>query len=261
VTGANTLVIRTPEGVEFGLPLAGPVSRMLAYSVDLAVIGAIELALDKVLAVLQFFGPDTAGAVSVAVYFAISLVYMSLAEWFWRGQSVGKKLLGLRVVEASGMRLELPQVIVRNLMRFIDALPLLYLVGAAACVLNRRRQRLGDLVAGTVVIRIPKLAEPNLDQLRGSKYNSLAEQRHLAARLRHKATPEIARLAFEAVLRRDELEPASRLVLFHELADHFRALVVYPAEVVEQLSDEQYVRGVVEVLFTRTQGEVAAMRA
>jgi hypothetical protein len=173
-------------------------------------------------------------------------------------------LLGLRVVEASGMRLELPQVIVRNLMRFIDAMPLLYLVGATACVLNRRRQRLGDLVAGTVVIRIPKLAEPNasynFDQLRGSKYNSLAEQRHLAARLRHKVTPEVARLAFEALLRRDELEPASRLVLFRELADHFRALVVYPAEVVEQLSDEQYVRGVVEVLFTRTQGEVAAMR-
>jgi uncharacterized RDD family membrane protein YckC len=248
--GTNTLVIRTPEGIEFGLRLAGPFSRMLAYSIDLAVIGAFGFVLQRLLAPLRFFGEDASGALITAFYFTISLIYMSLAEWTWRGQSVGKRLLGLRVVEANGLRLELPQVIVRNLMRFIDALPVLYLVGAVSCVLNRRRQRLGDVVAGTVVVRTPKLAEPNLDQLRGNKYNSLAEHRHLAARLRQKATPEIARLAFEAVLRRDEFEPASRLVLFNELADHFRALVAYPAEAVEQLSDEQYVRGVVEVLFT-----------
>jgi len=224
---------------------------MLAYTIDLAVVVALGQLLEKVVQPLRFFGEDLSTALITAFYFAISLIYMSLAEWFWRGQSVGKRLLGLRVVEASGLRLELPQVIVRNLMRFIDALPALYLVGAVACVLNRRRQRLGDLVAGTVVIRMPKLAGPNLDELRGSKYNSLAEQRHLAARLRQKVTPEVARLAFEAVLRREELEPASRLALFHELADYFRELVSYPAEIVEQLSDEQYVRGVVDVLFTR----------
>jgi uncharacterized RDD family membrane protein YckC len=260
VTSGNTLIIRTPEGVEFGLPLAGPFSRMLAYSIDLAVIAAVGSVLEKLLAPLQFFGEDTSTALVVALYFVISLVYMSLAEWIWRGQSVGKRLLGLRVVEASGLRLELPQVIVRNLMRFIDALPALYLVGAVACVLNRRRQRLGDLVAGTVVIRTPKLAGPNLDELRGSKYNSLAEQRHLAARLRQKVAPEVARLAFEAVLRREELEPSSRLVLFRELADYFRELVAYPAEVVEQLSDEQYVRGVVDVLFTRAAGQRPALQ-
>ncbi len=251
MTGTNTLVIRTPEGVEFGLPLAGPFSRMLAYTIDLAVIVALGQLLEKLIQPLRFFGEDLSTALITAFYFAISLIYMSLAEWMWRGQSVGKRLLGLRVVEASGLRLELPQVIVRNLMRFIDALPALYLVGAVSCVLNRRRQRLGDLVAGTVVIRTPKLAGPNLEELRGSKYNSLAEQRHLAARLRQKVAPELARLAFEAVLRREELEPASRLALFHELADYFRELVSYPAEIVEQLSDEQYVRGVVDVLFTR----------
>ncbi|HLK49317.1 MAG TPA: RDD family protein [Bryobacteraceae bacterium] len=251
MTGTNTLVIRTPEGVEFGLPLAGPFSRMLAYSIDLAVIVALGRLLQQLVQPLRFFGEDLSTALITAFYFAISLIYMSLAEWFWRGQSVGKRVLGLRVVEASGLRLELPQVIVRNLMRFIDALPALYLVGAVTCALNRRRQRLGDLVAGTVVIRTPKLAGPNLDELRGSKYNSLAEQRHLAARLRQKVAPEVARLAFEAVLRREELGPASRLALFHELADYFRGLVAYPPEIVEQLSDEQYVRGVVDVLFTR----------
>jgi len=140
-------------------------------------------------------------------------------------------------------------VIVRNLMRLIDALPALYLVGGITCVVSRHRQRLGDLAAGTAVIRAPKLARPNLEQLLGGKYNSLAEIRHLAARLRQKVKPEIGAIALEALLRRDEIEPGARLQLFGDMAGHFRALVEYPPEVAEQLSDEQYVRNVVEILF------------
>jgi uncharacterized RDD family membrane protein YckC len=254
MTRADTLAIRTPEGIEFHLPLAGPFTRMLAYSIDFAVILAIEQAVERLLGPLALFGADAMQAVGLVLYFAISVLYCAILEWLWRGQTVGKRLLGLRVVEASGLKLEPAQVVVRNLMRFIDFLPLFYLVGVITCVLNSRRQRLGDIVAGTVVVRAPKLSEPDLEQLRGGKYNSLAEQRHLAARLRHKVSPEVAQLAFEAVLRRGELEPGSRLLLFHELADYFRGVVVYPAEVVEQLSDEQYVRNVVEVLFARTSG-------
>jgi uncharacterized RDD family membrane protein YckC len=227
---------------------------MLAYSVDFAVILAIGQALDRALAPLALFGQDAMVAVNTVLYFAISVLYCAILEWLWRGQSIGKRFLGLRVVEASGMKLEPAQVVVRNLMRFIDFLPGFYLLGVLVCVLNSRRQRLGDIVAGTVVVRSSKLSEPDLAQLLGGKYNSLAEQRHLAARLRHKVSPEVARLAFEAVLRRSELEPAPRLKLFRELADYFRGLVAYPAEAVEQLSDEQYVRNVVEVLFARTKG-------
>ena len=134
-------------------------------------------------------------------------------------------------------------------MRFVDALPLLYLVGGIACVVSRRRQRLGDLAAGTVVIRTPKLAPPDLDQVLGSKYNSLAEHRHLAARLRQKTRPEVARLALETLLRRDQLSAGARVQVFRDLADYFRPLASYPAEVVEQLSDEAYVRDVVEILY------------
>jgi hypothetical protein len=118
-------------------------------------------------------------------------------------------------------------------------------------VLSRRRQRLGDLAAGTVVVRAPRLFEPNLDQLRSGKYNSLAESRHLAARLRQKTEPEVAAIAVEALLRRDDLRPEARLALFRALADYFRALAAYPPEVVEQISDEQYVRNAVEVVFRR----------
>ena len=167
---------------------------------------------------------------------------------------MGKRLLGLRVVDAGGFRLEPSQVIVRNLMRFVDGLPALYLVGGIACLVSRHRQRLGDLAAGTVVIRAPKVSRPDLDQLLGGKYNSLAEIRHLAARLRQKVRPEMGSIAVEALLRRDEIEPEARLALFGEMARHFRGLVEYPPEIVEQLSDEQYVRNVVEVLFRSANG-------
>jgi len=245
----QTLTIRTPEGIEFALPLAGPVSRMLALVVDLAVVMTIGRVAQQILAPLGFLGKDFSEAIKILAYFVISLVYMALAEWLWRGQTVGKRLLRLRVVDAGGMRLEPSQVIVRNLMRFIDALPALYLVGGIACLVNRHRQRLGDLAAGTVVTRAPRLSRPDLDRILGGKFNSLAETRHLAARLRQKVSPELGAIALEALLRRGEIEPQARLALFGEMADHFRSVVAYPPEVVEQISDEQYVRDVVEVLF------------
>jgi uncharacterized RDD family membrane protein YckC len=249
MTRDGGLVIRTPEGIEFSLPLAGPISRMLALAIDLAVIAMLGSLIQKVLAPLAIFGADFAGAMNIVAYFVISLVYAAAAEWAWRGQTVGKRLLRLRVVDASGLRLEPAQVIVRNLMRFVDALPALYLVGGIACVVSRRRQRLGDLAAGTAVIRTPKFAPPDLDQVLGSKYNSLAEHRHLAARLRQKTRPEVARLALETLLRRDQLSAGARVQVFRDLADYFRPLASYPPEVVEQLSDEAYVRDVVEILY------------
>jgi uncharacterized RDD family membrane protein YckC len=203
----------------------------------------------QILGPLGFLGKDFSEAVLVVAYFVISLGYMGLAEWLWRGQTVGKRLLGLRVVDAAGLRLEPSQVIVRNLMRFVDGLPAFYLLGGIASIVSQHRQRLGDLAAGTVVIRAPRLGRPDLDQLLGGKYNSLAEIRHLAARLRQKVRPEMGAIALEALLRRDEIAPQARLALFGEMAQYFRGLVEYPPEVREQLSDEKYVRDVVEIVF------------
>jgi len=246
---SDKLVIRTPEGVEFALPLAGIFSRMIAFATDLAVIAMIQGVLDQILAPLQVFGQDISQGVKVVLFFVIYLVYGALAEWLWNGQTVGKRLMGLRVMDSRGMRLEPSQVMVRNLMRFIDGLPLLYLVGGIACVLSRHQQRLGDLAAGTVVVRIPKVASPDLSQLLGGKFNSLAEHRHLAARLRQRVAPAVAGVALESLLRRDQLRPEARLGVFADLAAYFRSLVSYPAAETEQLSDEQYVRDVVEVVF------------
>jgi uncharacterized RDD family membrane protein YckC len=259
VNPSNTLAIRTPEGIEFALPLAGPFSRMLAFVIDLAAISAISDLLEKILAPLVVFGTDLSGALQLVALFVIFIAYGSLTEWFWRGQTLGKRVMGLRVVDSRGLRLEPSQVIVRNLMRFVDTLPILYLVGGVACVLNRHRQRLGDIAAGTVVVRSPRIEQPDLNQLLGGKYNSLAARRHLAARLRQKVAPETAQVALQALLRRDDLDPAARLEVFAALADYFRRLVPYPPEVAEQIADEQYTRDVVEILYLRAPGSIGTL--
>jgi len=243
------LTIRTPEGIEFSLPLAGPFSRMLALAVDLAVIAAAGRLLEQLAAPLVVLGVDFAGAITIVAYYAMSLIYAALAEWLWRGQTIGKRLFGLRVVDASGLRLEPAQVIVRNLMRFVDLLPAAYLVGGIACVLSRRRQRLGDMAAGTVVIRTARPGRPDLSQVLGGKYNTLAESRHLAARLRQKTSPEAARIALETLLRRDRLSADARAEVFRELAEYFREVATYPPEMTEQLPNEAYVRDAVEILY------------
>ena len=122
-------------------------------------------------------------------------------------------------------------------------------VGGVACLFTRNAQRLGDVAANTVVIRTPRIAVPDLAQVAAGKFNSLAGHPHLVARLRQHVSPAEASLALRAVLRRESLTPAARVHLFGEIAAHLRSLVLFPQVATEGLSDEQYVRNAVELLF------------
>ena len=249
----NTLLIRTPEGVLFSQLLAGPVSRFTAWIIDFVCIMAATSALGMVIGFLSIFSVGVAQAIQIILFFVISIGYRMVLEWHWRGQTLGKRFLRLRVVDAQGLHLTLSQIVIRNLLRFIDALPLCYLVGGIACVVSRRAQRLGDFAANTVVVRNPKLTEPDLDQLLSGKYNSFREHPHLEARLRQRVSTMEAGLALQALLRRDQLEPRARVELFSQIADHFRSKAEFPAEATDGITDEQYVRNVVDVLYrTRT---------
>jgi len=245
----SELRIRTPEGIAFAYPLAGPVTRCMAWGVDLAVILALVLATGKVVAVLSIVSPDIASAFSTISFFIVSIGYGVVTEWAWRGQTVGKRIMRLRVMDAQGLRLQFHQILMRNLLRFADLLPGCYLVGGLAMVLSQRAQRLGDLAANTVVVHIPKHAEPDLDQLLAGKFNSFRQFPHLEARLRQRATPEEARLALQALVRRDNLEPDARVRLFADLAEHFKTLTAFPPEATDAMPDEQYIRNVVDILF------------
>jgi uncharacterized RDD family membrane protein YckC len=245
----NTLPIRTPEGVTFSLTLAGPTSRFLAFLVDLCCISALAEVAARISQVLGAVGADFGAALRVLLYFAITIGYGIACEWYWRGQTVGKRMLRLRVVDRQGLRMQPSQIITRNLLRFADGLPAFYLLGGLTSLLNRQGQRLGDIAASTVVVRTAELRQPDLDQMSKGRFNSLARYPHLAARLRQRVAPKTASVALQALLRRDQFDPAARIELFGEMAAYFRELVEFPAEAIEQLADEPYVRNVVEILF------------
>jgi len=249
VERTNRLIVKTPEGIMFSLLLAGPISRFLAWLVDAACIIGAGAMVGTATATLQWISVDVIRALSVLAYFVVSIGYGIILEWFWRGQTVGKRLLRLRVMDSEALRLNFGQIVIRNLMRFVDMLPAFYFVWGLACLLSRRAQRLGDFAAGTVVIYTPKVFEPDLDQVLARKYNSLRSYPHLVARLRQRTSPAEASVALQALFRREEFEPAARVQLFAELSAHFRSLLEFPPEACEGIADEQYVRNVVDVLF------------
>ncbi len=250
----STLFIRTPEGIIFSQLLAGPVTRFFAWFIDQLCISAAMFILGIALDLLELINSNFGFALSVISYFVISIGYGIFFEWNWRGQTIGKKLLRLRVTDAEGMRLQFNQIVVRNLLRFVDSLPAFYFVGGLTCWFNSCCQRLGDLGANTVVIRNPRVTEPDLDQLLAGKYNSLRQYPHLAARLRQRISPAEADIALQALLRREEFDGVARVDLFGELARHFRVKVEFPAEASDGVADEQYLRNVVDILY-RTRGE------
>lgn len=256
----NVLLIRTPEGIVFSQVLAGPIARFLAWLLDLACVVGLTMALGQFLVLIQLVSPGLASALNIIGYFVISIGYGIAFEWFWRGQTLGKRICRLRVVDAEGLRLQFHQVVTRNLLRFVDSLPLFYFVGGLACWFSTRCQRIGDLAANTVVVRIPRVTEPDIDQLLPDKFNSLRQYPHLAARLRQRVSPLEAGLVVQALLRREEFDPIERVGLFRELADYFRGKVEFPADATDGIADEQFLRNLVDVVF-RTRNETRTEKA
>jgi uncharacterized RDD family membrane protein YckC len=250
----STLVIRTPEGIVFSQVLAGPVSRFLAWFIDQLCIHVLLTVMGILLSLLAFVSFGIGIAFYVIGWFVVGIGYGIFFEWSWRGQTIGKKLFRLRVVDVQGMRLQFNQIVVRNLLRFVDELPAFYFVGGVTCWLNSKCQRLGDLAANTVVIRSPRIHEPDLDQILAGKFNSLRQFPHLVARLRQNVSPAEAGIALQALLRRDEFDPVARVETFSDLAAHFRAKVEFPPEATDGVADEQYLRNIVDVLY-RTRPE------
>jgi uncharacterized RDD family membrane protein YckC len=245
----SALQIRTPEGIVFSQLLASPVARFLAWFIDLFCIATLLTALSTFLSLVRLISPNLAGALYALGYFIISIGYGIACEWLWRGQTIGKRLFRLRVVDAEGLRLQFNQIVTRNLLRFADALPAFYFVGGVACWFSGKCQRLGDLAANTIVIRNPRVVEPDLDQLLPGKFNSLRQHSHLAARLRQQVSPGEAAVALQALLRRAEFEPLARIELFEALAAHFAGKVRFPPEATDGVTDEQYLRNVVDVIY------------
>ena len=155
------MAIATPEGVTLEVTLAGAGSRGVAATVDGLIQTGIILALGFIMAILLGdegpSGSSTSALLIVALinvfFFLVIFLYHVFFETFWSGRTPGKKATGLRVVDLSGRPTGFKVSAVRNLLRIVDFLPTTYIVGIIAILASSKNQRIGDMVAGTLVVR------------------------------------------------------------------------------------------------------------
>jgi uncharacterized RDD family membrane protein YckC len=235
----RTLEVRTPESIAFSYELAGLGSRFLAIVVDqaiqLAVLAAIFIGLftwalrlprQTVPPADVKLGASIFIALVVLIVFVVLFGYFIVFEAVWNGQTPGKKLLGIRVVRDGGYPIDFGASMIRNLIRVGEQLVGYYAIAAISALISPENKRLGDLAAGTIVVRDAGLAQP----------------RDLRERLEDRAYAPTAYLSGDEralvrrfLERRDALGESRRRELAWDLASRFRKRV--PAELA-RLSDE-----------------------
>jgi uncharacterized RDD family membrane protein YckC len=157
-SAVDTLSVETPEAVAFAYELAGPASRGAALILDTALLAAIIVAegLAAVFVGSLLDSPEAAPWLIAVVATAAFITYWGYYVWgevFSNGRTPGKRALGIRVVRDDGGRVGLLDSIIRNLIRIVDLLPGYYAVGLVSLLLSKANKRLGDMAAGTVVVR------------------------------------------------------------------------------------------------------------
>ena len=255
----GTHTVLTPEYVEFRFTLAGIYSRFLAWLLDALIVlfgtGAFLIGLSMMMAVF----PGFASALGMVVYFLVDWGYGIALETAWSGQTVGKRALGLRVIQQSGVRIGFYHAALRNLARPVDRLPFLYMVGGVTALLSGSHQRLGDMLAGTIVVRERRLKAPSA--IGAAAGEGLLADPLFVSRVK-RLSAEARELVLSAALRREELRMEARLRLFSALGTKLQELLAL--EKPAHLSDEKWTLLVAAALLpspgtTRTGGTARAV--
>ncbi len=148
------LIVATPERVSFGYQVAGLGTRAIAQVLDLLILGGVLLGITFAAIAIGQAGFDTvAFLLAILGGFVIVFGYFWASEAFWSGQTIGKKVFRLRAVGDRGEPMTFMQAGIRNIVRIVDFLPYGYGVGLVVLFVNGKGKRLGDLAAGTIVVK------------------------------------------------------------------------------------------------------------
>lgn len=261
--------LETPENVDFVYELAGPAARLAALLIDhLILFGAIGLAWIAA-AIMVPMASLLSGALLAGAgigTFVILNGYFAFMEARFAGQTPGKRIAGIRVMDDRGLPLTSAQALLRNLLRPIDLLPGLalpggvemlvstlhlppvgfYGVGLLSILLSPSGRRLGDWAAGVVVVRVAARPAPALIIPFSERHNSIQNDPALRRRIRRELTPEDRDLLWQLCLRRADLDLATRRRIFSETAAYLQLKLEF--EKPEFLSDEKLVQNVAGVL-------------
>jgi uncharacterized RDD family membrane protein YckC len=226
------LVVATPERVSFEYQVAGLGTRAIAQVLDLLIVTGILVAVYFAALVVTFANSSTATLILVIGAFVTIFGYFWLSESLWSGQTVGKKAFRLRAVGDRGEPLTFGQAGIRNVVRIIDFLPYGYGVGLVVLFANGKGKRLGDLAAGTIVVKDSDSI--GLWQLPGARIpgappGSPAPAPYAAASpaelTLRRLDPELRRLVSSYARRRPELPIEVRVRLASQVQSSLRSAV------------------------------------
>ena len=196
----TTLVVVSPENIAFRFRLAGPAARAMAFLLDALVIVSALAAVLVAFGMLGIVAEAFMGLFLVAVFF-VWWGYGAACEVLANGRTAGKVALGLRVVSQTGLSINPPQAILRNLLRAVDVAPPFF-PGVVSMAFTRRLQRLGDLAAGTIVVLDRARAAPRPPRAEAVEVDTIPAG--------FTADPRLVEALAAYVSRRPDLSPARR---------------------------------------------------
>jgi uncharacterized RDD family membrane protein YckC len=148
----NHISVETPESIQLHLLPAGPIPRILAYAIDWSIRMVILILLSWLFSTFEEVG----NGIYLILYFLLEWFYCVFFEMFKNGMTPGKKALKIQVVHDDGTPLGWGASILRNILRAADFFPFAYLFGLISMLTNQSFKRLGDHVAGTLVVYLPQ---------------------------------------------------------------------------------------------------------
>lgn len=156
----DTAVLLTPKGVAVSYRIAGFGARVFAAIVDLLCAIIIWYVISAAMSVLVMILPILAWLMPALMVLQVASIflYYAVLEAFWGGSTLGKKALGIRTIMSDGTPVTLSAAVFRNLLRPADFVPVFFLGGLLCMFLTPKSQRIGDLAANTIVVRIPQLS-------------------------------------------------------------------------------------------------------
>lgn len=222
------LTIETPEQTPLEFAIAGIGSRFLAIAIDTLIQIAVTIVV-VLSGMLLFFvllrdhEPSTLwiAAIMILCFFVLFYGYFAIFEAIWNGQTPGKRSVGIRVIKNSGRPITPAESVARNMLRIVDQMPTLYATGIVSMLLSKQNRRLGDFVAGTIVVR-----ESSLELAR-----PVWQETPVAARFRYgseRLTAEEFALVEAFLRRRNELEPYVRYQMASQIAARIQPKLTVP---------------------------------
>lgn len=230
----DSLVVRSPTGVDVELAIAGPGSRAYAFIIDWHIRLLLALTWFAIAAywqtgfvLLTVKSWTTVGVITLGPALAIYFLYHPLVEVAMRGRTPGKRMAGVRIVNRQGGTPSVLALLIRNAFRLIDCLPALYGVGLCTTIFSAQRVRLGDLAAGTLLVHDGGEEVKALAQLGSLSLNPMVDT-------------GIVALGNDLLLRWNDLQPSVRRQLGRDLLARIATAVgAQPQPVVTDTLDDQ----------------------